>query len=68
MSKRQHRKDAITLAEWCEQMSRHFLVVAAEAEAVGYKKQYLRGLRFKSKRMAQVATILRSINAEQGTT
>lgn len=56
MSKRQKRNDILTLAEWSEDMARHTLVLAMEAD----HKQRQRALRFRAKRHAQIATVLRS--------
>jgi hypothetical protein len=55
MSKRQNRKDVLTLAEWSEDMARHTLVLALEADT----RQRQRALRFRAKRHAQIATVLR---------
>lgn len=55
MSKRQKRKDLLTLAEWSEDMARHTLVLALEADT----KQRQRALRFRAKRHAQIATAIR---------
>lgn len=64
MSKRQKRKDSTTLAEWCEGMGRLHRQLAAEALDNGHKKQHVRSLLFKSRRFAQIATVLR--NADNG--
>jgi hypothetical protein len=57
MSKKRNRKDLLTLAEWCEGMSRHQLVLASEDDR---SKQQVRSLCFKAKRFAQCATALRN--------
>ena len=56
MSKRQQRKDLLTLAEWSERMSRHTTVLATEADT----RQRQRALHFRAKRHAQIATVLRA--------
>ncbi len=57
MSKRQKRKDVLTLAEWCEDMSRHHLELSRDEER---QKQQRRSHAFKAKRLAQIATVLRT--------
>jgi hypothetical protein len=57
MSKRQKRNDLLTLAEWSENMSRFTLLVANDPEK---SRRYQRSLRFRAKRHAQIATVLRS--------
>jgi hypothetical protein len=59
MSKRQNRKDLLTLAEWAEDMSRHHTFLAADGDGVGRCKQQVRSHRFKAKRLGQIATVLR---------
>jgi hypothetical protein len=61
MSKKRSRKDLLTLAEWCEDMARHSIVLALEDDR---HKQQIRSLRFKAKRFAQCATALRAAMAE----
>lgn len=56
MSKRQKRKDLLTLAEWAEDMSRHHLDLSCDLER---HKQQRRSHKFKSQRLAQIATVLR---------
>lgn len=58
MSNRRNRKDVLTLAEWCECMARHQLVLARDDSK---RKQQVRSLRFKAKRFAQIATVLRGL-------
>lgn len=55
MSKRQQRKDLLTLAEWSENMARHTFELATEADT----RQRQRALQFRAKRHAQIATVLR---------
>jgi hypothetical protein len=55
MSKKQKRNDLLALAEWSENMSRHTLVLALEADT----RQRQRALTFRAKRHAQIATALR---------
>lgn len=61
MSKRQKRNDILALAEWSENMARHTLVMASEAE----HRQRQRALVFRSKRHAQIATVLRQQLSEE---
>jgi hypothetical protein len=56
VSKKKRRNDLLTLAEWSENMARHTLVMALEADT----RQRQRALRFRAKRHAQIATVLRS--------
>lgn len=56
MSKKKQRKDLLTLAEWSEDMSRHYLALSRDE---GRHKQQRRSLAFKAKRHAQIATALR---------
>lgn len=60
MSKSQKRKDLVTLAEWCENMSRHNIKLAGDSAR---SKQNVRSLRFRAKRLAQIATVLREHEA-----
>jgi hypothetical protein len=60
VSKRQKRNDLLTLAEWSEDMARHTLMLALEAE----HRQRQRALRFRAKRHAQIATALRAAVAK----
>lgn len=60
MSKKRNRKDLLTLAEWCEGMCRHHLVLASEDDR---SKQQVRSLLFKVKRFGQCATALRNAAA-----
>ena len=50
------RNDVLTLAEWCEHMSLIHLQHSRQADMT---KQLRRSHAFKSKRLAQVATVLR---------
>jgi len=63
MSKKQKRSDPLTLAEWAEDMSRHHLELARDETR---RKQNVRSLRFRAKRLAQIATYIRQQSGKDG--
>lgn len=58
MSRKKKRNDILTLAEWTENMARHWLKLADSADK---SRAYQRSLRFRAKRHAQIATVLRTL-------
>lgn len=58
MSGRRSKKDTLTLAGWCESMSRHYIALSMEQDR---PKQQRRSHAFKAKRLAQIATALRGL-------
>lgn len=57
MSKPRSRKDILTLTEWAEHMARHHTELSRDSER---EKQNRRSHSFKAKRLAQIATYMRS--------
>jgi len=53
----------LTLAEWSEEMSRHCIFLALDPELANQRR---RALRFRAKRHAQIATVLRAQLGKDG--
>lgn len=67
MTKRQTRNDVMTLVEWLETSARsHLEMASARSLNAMYSKQYVRGLKFKAKRLAQCAMMIRRLAEEVG--